>query len=357
MCLFEILLILLPEKTLVKIIKRSYDESMGKSTYYWKGEKERGFMGSVKDGRSLPISRHSYLLLSNYIKLIVIFIVLVISVRMIPSTAHSQAPSAGSASLNSTVSARVGEYYLNLYGYGSPFASIVLTIDGTVYRSAVSDENGNFSITGVLIRAGFDGFCLQAVDFKRLGESVTCFTVPPAKESVEMRDIFLPPTIGLQRSTIEAGGDAVIFGYTMPGAEVTINADNGQSFTVMADETGYYEYTLENLEAGTYSLFATAIYQGNPSEAPSNAVKLTALTWWQQLLIWVRKLLERIVELFTALGLGPLWLVFPLIPLITWLIVRIWPERFTWIYNSKLYAFISGRKKRRQLHHAWFMGY
>ena len=306
---------------------------MAKSIFNYEVDKERSRKTSMTESSHLTRVRYIHLLLSNYIKLVAIFIVLVITVRMIPSTVYSQSPNVGTARLNSTVSARVGEYYLNLYGYGSPFASIVLTIDGTVYRSAVSDENGNFSITGVLIRAGFDGFCLQAVDFKRLGESVTCFTVPPAKESVEMRDIFLPPTIGLQRSTIEAGGDAVIFGYTMPGAEVTINADNGQSFTVMADDTGYYEYTLENLEAGSYSLFATAIYQGNPSEAPSNAVKLTALTWWQQLLIWVRKLLEKIVELITAIGLGPLWLVFPLIPLITWLIVRIWPERFTWLQH------------------------
>lgn len=288
------------------------------------------------------------------------------------STAYSQAPKVGSASLNSTVSARVGEYYLNLYGYGSPFASIVLTIDGTVYRSAVSDENGNFSITGVLIRAGFDGFCLQAVDFKRLGESVTCFTVPPAKESVEMRDIFLPPTIGLQRSTVEAGADAVVYGYTMPGAHVVIHSsdiclpenasdkakckDGKVTYEVVADENGYYEVTIENLAPGSYSLFATATYQGKPSEAPSNTVKLTALTLWEQFLRWLKKLLERIVELFTALGLGPLWLLLPLIPLITWFVIRIWPEHFTWIYNSKLYAFFA-RKKRRKLHHAWFVGY
>lgn len=304
-----------------------------------------------------------------YIKLFLLTVCLIVSGRMIAGTLHAQAPIVASPSLTSTVSARVGEFYLNLYGYSSPYASIVLTIEGNLYRTAVADERGNFSITGVLIKEGFDGFCLQAVDFKRLGESLTCFSVPPAKGSVEMRDIFLPPTIGLQRSTIEAGGDAVIFGYTMPGAQVIIHSSdvcppgNGNCkyeekvYEVTADANGYYELTIAGLPAGSYSLFATANYQGNPSESPSNTVKLTALTWWEQFLVWLRNLFERVTQLFTALGLGPLWLVFPLIPLITWLIIRIWPERFTWIYNSKLYAFISGRKKRRQLHHAWFMGY
>ncbi len=295
-------------------------------------------------------------LISIYIKLS-LFTVLLMGVGYLnPITSHAQVPDSASISLGSTVSARVGEYYLNLYGYVSPFASIVLTIDGTVYRTAVASDDGTFSITGVLIKEGFDGFCLQAVDFKRLGESLTCINVPPATGSVEMRDIFLPPTIGLQRSQIEAGGDAVIFGYTMPGAEVTVHADNNTSYTTTADATGYYEVTIENLAAGSYSLFATATYKGEPSESPSNTVKLTALTWWQQLLIWIRNLLEKLREFFTAIGLGPLWLVFPLIPVITWLIVRIWPERFTWIYNSKLYG-IFGRRKKHQLHHAWFMGY
>jgi hypothetical protein len=170
-----------------------------------------------------------------------------------------------------------------------------------------------------------------------------------------MRDIFLPPTIGLQRSQIAAGGDAVVFGYTMPGAIVTIHLQDGKSFTVTADATGYYEYTLKNLKAGAYSLFATATYNGKPSEQPSNSVKLVALPWWQQFLNYIRELWEKLVELFTSIGLGPLWLIFPLIPLITWLILKIWPERFTWIYNSKLYAFFKPEQKK--LHHAWFMGY
>lgn len=253
------------------------------------------------------------------------------------------------------VIAQVGEFSLNITGLASPYASIVLTIDGIFYRASVADQNGRFSFTDVLIKKGFDSFCLLHADFKRIGESEACITVPPATGSVTKNDIFLPPTIGLSRTEIEAGGDAVIFGYTMPGSKVIINLGNGTTYTVTADQTGYYEYTLTNVAAGSYQLFATAEYNGKQSEAPSRTVKLTALTLWEQLINLLRKMWDDIVERLTGLGLGPLWLIFPLIPIIIYLILRIWPERFTFIYDSKLYGLFRPRDKK--LHHSWFVGY
>jgi len=253
------------------------------------------------------------------------------------------------------VIAQVGDYRLNISGFASPFASVILTIDGVFYRSAVADKDGNFSITDVLIKKGFDSFCLLHVDYKRIGESEACLTVPPATGSITKNDIFLPPTIGLQRAEIEAGSDAVVFGYTMPGATVTIHLKDGKSFNVVADQNGYYEYTLTDVPAGSYELYATAQYEGKNSEAPSRTVKLTALPWWQQLINLLRRIWEDFVDRLTGLGLGPLWLIIPLLPIITYLILRIWPERFTIIYDSRLYSMIKPHDKK--LHHAWFVGY
>lgn len=252
------------------------------------------------------------------------------------------------------VSARVGEFYLNLSGYASPFASIILTSGGVFYRSAVADEGGFWSIHDILINKSFSSFCLQHIDYKNIGESTTCLTVPPADQDINKKDIYLPPTIGLQRSEIVAGSDAVIFGYTMPGASVTIHLKNGKSYVVTADANGYYELTIKDLAAGSYELYATAVYDGKPSENPSNTLKLVALSWWQQILIWIKKFFQWLWNVMTGMGLGPLWLVLPLIPFIIWLLVRLWPERFTFIYNNEIYIFFHPRKK---LHHAWWVGY
>lgn len=283
------------------------------------------------------------LLLSGAIFVVLLFVLL------------SQTLSREPLGLQSKVIARVGEFSLNLSGFASPFASIVLTSDGVFYRSTVADENGNFSFTDVLIRKGFDSFCLLHIDFKRIGESEVCFAIPPATAAVTKRDIFLPPTIGLQRSEIEAGSDAVIFGYTMPGADVTIHLKNGKAFVVRADATGFYQYTLTNVAAGIYELYATANYEGRQSEAPSRTVKLVALTWWQQLVNLIQRIWQQFVDLLTGLGLGPLWLLIPLLPIITYFVLKIWPERFTVIYDSRLYAFF--KHKDRKLHHAWMVGY
>ena len=57
--------------------------------------------------------------------------------------------------LGSKVSAKVGDFYLNLSGYVSPFSSIILTSDGVFIRATTADQYGNFSISEVLIKSGF----------------------------------------------------------------------------------------------------------------------------------------------------------------------------------------------------------
>jgi|GEM_PF-992494 len=253
-----------------------------------------------------------------------------------------------------TVSAHVGEFRLNINGKASPFASVVLTSDGIFYRSTTADGNGIWEIDDISINKGFSKFCLEHIDFRNLGSSTSCFNVSPAKEDITKRDIFLPPTIALQRSTITAGGSAIVFGYTMPNAKVTIHIKDGGTYEVTSDEHGYYEYTIKDMPAGKYELFATAVFNGKPSETPTTTITLTALTWWQMLIQWIKDVFRWFWDIITGFGLGPLWFILPLIPFLIFLIVKLWPERFTFVYDSEIYVFFHPRKK---LHHAWFVGY
>ena len=263
------------------------------------------------------------------------------------------------AAFNIPVQAQVGQYYLNISGYISPYASIVLTIDGLFIRATVADSGGNFSISQVLIKAGFTSFCLEAVDFKRLGDSYTCFNVPPAKGNITKTGLFLPPTLGLSKNEIAAGGEALAFGYTMPNAEVTLYLSNGEKLTTTADSTGYYIFHIKGLKAGQYDLYAKAIYQDKESLAPTRTVKLKALSLWEQILEFLRGLLNYIMKFFTSLALGPLWIGLPILILIIILILKLWPEKFTFIYQSHLVVFATRafRRQKRPLHHQWWMGY
>lgn len=257
------------------------------------------------------------------------------------------------------VSASIGELYLSVEGYISPYASVVMTLpDGTFLRSGVADSGGNFSISQVLMKTGFTGFCLTAVDFKRLGESTACFTFPPQYSRMDMKDIFLPPTLGLYRTEIAEGGTAIAFGYTMPGALVRLKLSNGQILTTYADSTGYYEFRIKNLKAGKYQLVADAHYKGKQSLSPTKGVVLTALSWWEQFTRFLKDLWNKFVNFLTSWKLGPLWVALPILILIIILILKLWPDRFTFIYDSKLMRMFSkGPSKFRKLHHWWWVGY
>jgi len=254
------------------------------------------------------------------------------------------------------VEARVGEFHLNVSGYISPYASIIMTSDGIFLRATVADRYGMFSFVDILINKGLSHFCLEAVDFRRIGTSYTCFNFNPAKGDITMKDIFLPPTLGLSRTEIAENAEVIAFGYTMPGAVVTLHLSNGTTLTTYADSTGYYEFHLKGLKAGSYDLYSTAKYDNKESLVPTKKLHLRALSWWEQVVAFLLDLWRRFTKLLTSVYLNPLWLAVPILISIIILVLKIWPEKFTYIYNSKLISILPGFKKKK-LHHAWFIGY
>jgi len=244
------------------------------------------------------------------------------------------------------VQALIGEFYLNLSGYIAPNASIVLTIDGIFARSTVADANGNFYINDILIKKGFSNFCLDAVDFERLGESYTCFNIPPAQSSLSIKDIFLSPTLGLSRTEIAEGSTAKAFGYSMPGALVTLYVGDGKTLTTYADKSGYYEFLVKGLKAGQYSVYARASLNNKQSVEPTKKLQLKSLSVVSQTGNFFKDLWDRLLKFLTNLALGPLWLLVPIIILIIILLVKLWPGGFR-----------NPLRNQHPLHHKWWMGY
>lgn len=264
------------------------------------------------------------------------------------------------------VVAIVGELTLSVSGYISPYASIVLTSQGVFLRSAVADSKGYFYISEVLIKKGFSEFCLDAVDFKNIGESSACFSFPPAESSIVMTDIFLPPTLGLYRNDIEAGGTAIAFGYSMPNAKVILHLSDGRIFEVIADSTGYYEFRIEKMQAGTYKLYSEASLEGINSLTPKKQIELRVLTFEQQAVGLIGKLKDKVVDRLISTGLGILWIAIPLIILIIILLLKLFPRwglslpHPEWIPNisfDKLFSILPHPQPKKPLHHWWWVGY
>ena len=238
--------------------------------------------------------------------------------------------------------ASVGKYNFSVSGIVSPFASIVLSFNSFFMASTVADGKGNFSIQNVLINEGFSKFCLEAVDVKRIGDSLTCFTIPPAKGNTEKKNIFLPPTMGLSGKKINPGSSVFASGYSMPNALVILNISENIILQTKADQSGFYKVEIKNLPAGKYSLFATARYEKRDSEKPTKKQELESLSFGNL----IKQNLPKILLILLIILLV-------LILLIILLSERV-RKRIRELLNKKP---LSKKKPPQKLHHEWLIGY
>lgn len=255
------------------------------------------------------------------------------------------------------VSAKVGQYYLNLSGFIAPYASVVLVNNGNILRSVVADQRGYFYFTGVLIDKGFSNFCLDAVDVKRLGESYTCLTVNPATSSITQNSIFLPPTFGVERDQINVGSNVIVWGYSMPLAQVKVYLSDGRFVNVTADSTGFYQTKFKIDKTGSYEFFADAFYKNQKSLTPSRKSSFLALSSIQQLQNKTASWFNKLINFILQNPFGVVLVILPILILIIILLKKLRPAWFRWFDESeqRLFALIPFRK--RKLHHAWFIGY
>jgi len=260
-------------------------------------------------------------------------------------TASAQVPHPEfSESGSSVIRASVGRFYLSISGYQSPFASIVLTTkSGQFLRSTTADSGGYFTLTDILITEDFSGFCLIAVDFKRIGESEACIDIDtPVTQNLTYADIFLPPTIGLSRKIINAGEDAEIYGYTMPFAKVYLTI-NEEVVTLTADSTGFYKYLFEDVPAGSYTFSATAELNGKSSLPPTKKVTLEARSIVGQ----ITEIPKEVAEKLPVSNIGLLLLALLLLIAIGILLYKL---RF------RLWVIIVDKfRKKHKMHHDWFL--
>lgn len=263
-----------------------------------------------------------------------------------PTFAQSPSPTT-SQSGSAIVNATVGQFFLNVTGYQSPNASVIIeTTSGIFLESTTADGDGYFTISNVLINDTLPGFCFRAVDFKRIGESESCIEIKDViTEDKIYNDIFLPPSIGLSRKVISEGENADIYGYSMPNGEIRITKDE-EIITMQADETGYYEFTFENAPAGTYSFQSRGSLSGVDSLEPKNKATLEVLTFQEEIKEDLNNIVGDIEKKFPgAIILVSLFLLF-----LALLIALLWKTKPQFIM-----VFFDKFKKRYPMHHDYFL--
>lgn len=208
------------------------------------------------------------------------FIIMFVTALLFAGTVHAQN--------EVDVEGSVGRYYFSASGIVSPFASVVMTSQDLFLSSTVANSEGRFALPQALVNDGFNNFCLEAIDIRRIGTSYTCFDTQPPERDFSKDEIFLPPTVGLSGRKIKPNSSITASGYTMPGSNVDVKLGEGYFVEAKANQDGYYKTEIKNeVPPGKYQLYATAVYGTKISEKPTRTFEIEVLGLLASIPIWI----------------------------------------------------------------------
>jgi len=150
-----------------------------------------------------------------------------------------------------------------LQGKAYPLAKITILKDGEVAQIVSADINANFKTEIKNISAGIWNFSLWAEDSKGRRSITISFTVTILEgKTTTISNIFIPPTIELEKTKVAKGETLNIYGQTAPESQISIHVESPEEIikTTMAKKTGDWDYPLDTspLEEGMHTTRARA---------------------------------------------------------------------------------------------------
>ncbi len=147
---------------------------------------------------------------------------------------------------DSTVSYGLGSVVLS----GNAYPNRVVTVlkDAQVVATTVADSNARFSITLNSISSGNYIFSTYSEDVQGNRSALLTFPVSvTAGSKANIGGVFIAPTIDIDKTQVKQGDNLIIFGQTLPQAEVTISVHSPQEFfnKVKSDSNGAYLYNFD----------------------------------------------------------------------------------------------------------------
>jgi hypothetical protein len=180
------------------------------------------------------------------------------------------------------VSARVGNYYIDiLNGWTSPFAEVTLS-GKKLIRKTTADEQGFFQFTFIPVFDDLGELCLISQDVNLLPSFPVCLPPPDMNKNIEITNIYLPPTISVEADRIPFGKTTKASGMTTPDTEVdvhlftendfsiwarivkTVGAIGLPSYRIKSNKNGYFEFSLPASSPSKNGIFA------NTSSSPKS---------------------------------------------------------------------------------------
>lgn len=150
-----------------------------------------------------------------------------------------------------------------LQGKAYPDAEITILKDGQVIIVITADPQANFKVELTTLTAGTYTFGVWAEDKDGRRSITFTFTVSITSGTITtVGGIFLPPTIELEKTSVNKGEILNILGQTAPQSEVSIHIESPEAIIkkTTADSEGDWDYPFDTtpLEEGSHTVRAKA---------------------------------------------------------------------------------------------------
>lgn len=146
---------------------------------------------------------------------------------------------------------------VNFSGKAHPMSTIYILKDGRIAVTTIADPGANFYVSLTGLSTDTYNFTVYAEDFK--GRKSASFSFPvyvTSGTTVNIGNIFLSPTIDIDKTEVKRGDNLIIFGQSAPNSEVTISIHSLEEFffKTPSNSFGAYLYNLDTsiLEYGDH---------------------------------------------------------------------------------------------------------
>ena len=142
-------------------------------------------------------------------------------------------------------------------GKAYPKSTVTLLKDSQIVATSIADVSADFQVAVSGISSGHYIFGVYAED--NIGQRSTLLTFPydvAPGLTVKLSDILIPPSISVNKNEVRHGDSILIFGQSVPYADITISIKSVQEsiLKTTADQNGNYLYNFNTgaLTTGEY---------------------------------------------------------------------------------------------------------
>jgi len=157
---------------------------------------------------------------------------------------------------------------LTVRGQAAPGALVSIYDGNTLIGTTVANSNANFTKKFVALRSGLHNLKIEYVDKSGRKSTTVNDTVSLAFHKETAVEYFLPPTFEIIPTSVTEGGQVSFQGSTVPGAQVTVVIDGGNTvLRPQADSNGNYSVSLgtDGYFFGQHPVNVKAKFAGNNS--------------------------------------------------------------------------------------------